>query len=242
MEGLLPFLLFIGMAVIAVARKIHEQRDIQRRQGETPEFRPEDLPEPVRRMLFGDDEPGAPVARPRHPESRSAPPPIQPTAQPRRPTPVATDPRRARPRPIQRREASPARPPEVPRQIPGEVRRAVAQESPRQIPREVQQHPQQVRQERVEMAPMQPRPSQDRSRRQSKAQPTQRTPQRKPDLRDHPVHKEGVFRQVEPRPRGLALLFANAGDVRKAVLYSEILGPPKSMRGLEADPWETTGR
>lgn len=236
MDDSFKLLFYVAVAVIfiigSIVRKIQETRDVTRRQNETNEIPLEEMPDELRRLLLGEEP--RPARMPRANEDGvndegwdEAPIP------PQRPQPF--EPRMARPRqgaPVQQRPQAP--PMMSPRQrqtqqtvarAPEQVRPAVPQRQP------VRQDP--PRQVTAQQSSRQATPPVQRQR------PMQRPPQREA-VRTAPPRgaqqQEGsrkafaIAPPTRPPSRGKRpqlALFRDIDEVRRAVIFSEILGPPK---------------
>lgn len=234
--NLVGTIIFLVVVISSIAQMIKEgkQGPSKRPRGQKPLTR-DMLPEATRRKLYGDPGAGPRVATPKQAEPRqatpAAAPPQRSQAPPRREeplapgrqlldalsgraqsmeeeegwTPVQPAPRREMPRPVQ--------PPPLP-----EAQRA-------EQPRPVQSAPPRVSARQEQRPSRRERPSRRTAQvRQQRAQHPQRAPRRKMQSAARPA--EAVSR----RRRGpSSVLFGGLGDVRKAIVFAEILGPPKSM-------------
>ncbi len=72
MDGLIGFLIFVGIVIVSVVSRVNEMRkaEEERQRDKMPPLSPSDMPESTRRMIFGDGT-DIPTARP-----RQAPPPV----------------------------------------------------------------------------------------------------------------------------------------------------------------------
>jgi hypothetical protein len=240
-------------AAFAFVRKNLEGQDIEKRKGES-DWTAEELPEETRRMLFGDT--ATPVAKPAQPKRNPDPfvqvrdifnelrRQIEPqTAKPRqgapRPQPptippqVSQAPRQPHPlqpqfRPAQQqqppRPATPTRPPSPSRPV--ITSHPVA--PPRPAPRP--QPPRMVPQQSQGAAPRQV------SVQQQRPAPLQRRQQQRP-LVSVVEEEEGPHMPLptQKKPRAKAARqhsrwLSNHNDLRRGIILSEILGPPRAMR------------
>lgn len=235
--------IFLLFSVVGLFRRVTEGRDVEKRKQES-DWTVGDLPEETRRMLFGEKTP--PTAAPAKPKQsadpftevrdmfnevrrqievqtakprQSAPKPQQPPALPSQPAqaprrphpqqpefrPAQSPPRQAVP---QRMGPRPQQPRMVPQQSEGSMRREVQPPKPPPVPMaRRQQTPQRVAQRRLVEPDEGPK------------MPIQRPKRQEP-------------RRRAPRPRRIALL-ATADDIRRGIVLSEILGPPRAMRDFE---------
>lgn len=218
MESLVPIIIFLViLALSGISRLAQKQRleDKERSQGRT---RPQDLPERTRRMIYGDS---VPTARPRQPGGEGQEPSGM---RPEQPAPTAARPMELRDLMDaflgERSSASRrAEPPPIGR-IPEEVRRpAVPPERPRVQP---QARPQPVRRharppaQRVAQPKRQPAPIEGQRPQPKPLAQAQRPPERPPAPRRVPARR--------------CRLLAGIEEVRRGIILSEILGPPKALR------------
>lgn len=247
-EEIIGVVIFLVFVIFSIVRKIQEQMTASRRQDEQRNITLEELPEETRRMLFGETAPPTArprgrddsmdeededviVARPRRVEPRMAKPrpgsprpPAQtvPAAQP-----VQRQPARQTPFPPPRPQAQPPfrapatqKPPPPPRQTP-------ATEIPRMRPAPLEGQMQRQIPPHVPRAPQR--------RRQPTVPPALVEPQEGPQQPFRPSSSEPQRGPSEPRRR--RMWFAGTRDLRRAIVLTEILGPPKSLR----NPRETGG-
>ncbi len=239
-DSLVKVLLYVAVGVVfvigSIVRKYQETREVNQRRGESRDLTLEEMPEQLKRLLLGDEP--SPVRPPRPSEDGVndegwgdvVPPP-------RRPQPL--EPRVARPRqgaPVARPQAAPIPPLVAPvqRQAPPSARPAEQQRTvvpQRQPVRQAPQRPIPVEQSARQVTPP--------MRRQEKPmqRPSQRDAVRSAQVRNTEV-QEGP-RKVPaaapgPRPvsRGVRrkiALFKDIDEVRRAVVFSEILGAPKAF-------------
>jgi hypothetical protein len=240
LQGFAPVIILIVLAVLGIAQKIKEQRQVAERRAQDPKTTIQGMPPETRRMIYGDQ---APTARPRENNDQSEvtnwtellfpkqpPRPLEPrTAKPRQSaTPVATlqspvPPPLTTARPAPEGEAlrplAPARPPVPPRPArPAPLQRPVRPTVPVQSGRQ------------ATPAMQRPRPQ---------ARPHQRDPVR--TARVPVVEEQEGSREVRmPVPpatppqvrkkRPALTLFYNIEDVRRGIVLSEVLGPPKAFQ------------
>ncbi len=233
-----PFIYFLLIAagvIGTVIRRVMETRKVEQRKRETP-WNAKDLPEETRRMLFGDKMP--PAARPAQP--RQTPEPYvqvrdmidelrrrteAPTAKPRQsastlspvfqPQPQARQQPQARPLTQRQVEAAQAqRPPAPPRQLaPQQPPRMFIPQTEGSMPRQAQAQPQRQ--------PQKPR-----------RQP-QRVPATARENEEGPHTPFPFASQKKSRTKGTpsaSRWFSNPHDLRRAIILSEILGPPKALQ------------
>jgi hypothetical protein len=240
---LILFAIFVLFAVFAAIKRNIEARDIEKRNMES-DWTAEDLPEETRRMLFGEKTPptatpaqprqtpnpfgevrdvlielqrqfDAKTARPREGTSRPEPPAVPP-AVPQAPRPAHPQQPQFRPEQVQPpRVPAPQRPAAPPRQPPRpQPPRMVPQQSQGAMPRQEQPY------ERRFAPPTrqgQPRTAARRMREPDEGPtvPMQRASQKQPRAR--------VSRR---RSQWLS----SPEDLRRGIILSEILGPPKCMQ------------
>ncbi len=222
MGDLLGFLFLAVIVLISIISKINEQRKAaERRQSGAKQVTAKDLPPETRRAIYGSTE--VPVARARGAEPQPTAQPVQPRvarpAQPRRPVQARPVAQQARPA-IRRREtvvrrtaaAAPslreraqAIRTQIEQAFEGAVEEAALLQQPPKIPR--RPTPQPAR--RLERAPA---PT-------AGPRPTQRRASQKP-APEPPRRKAAPARA----------LFSGMDDVRRGIIMSEVLGPPKAMR------------
>lgn len=234
-DSLIPFVVFIVFIVVAIARKIAEQRDATKHQQEMGRQKPQDLPDATRRMLYGDS---VPTAQPRTfddeevgrpvvvPQQRA---PQVPTAQPRqgqpqRPVPPPVAPRRAQPATV-----PPARPATPPMRVPAPQQRRTAQGPATIRPQESQ---------RQQTPPMrQPQQVQRTVRRDAPPPLVQATAQqqqsRKPAPKSRPTPVKPERQAARRATAEVGRYFDDREDLRRAIVLREILGPPKAFEGLD---------
>lgn len=247
-EDLIYLLFFVIFVIVAIARKFTEQREITKRQEEMRNRKPQEMPETTRRMLYGDDvptarprfgddddegpviapsrrEPQLPTAQPRQ-QQRRVPPPVAPrqstqrtaTAAPQRPVPPPVRPVAPAPRAETAREraadaSTPFRPQEQQRRLAPEQRRAAP--PMRQAPQRTQQAQRPAAPPPVVVQP---------------AQQTRRRPAQAPGL--PPPPQRPAARKAQRAPSATRF-FEHRGELRRAILLREILGPPKAFEGLD---------
>lgn len=247
-EQLAYLVFFVVFVIVAIARKIAEQKEISNRQRDAQNRKPVDLPEATRRMLYGDD---VPTARPRSfggEDDEEGPVTVAPRREPQIPT--------AQPRQGQRRVAPP---PLAPRQSTQRVetasptrpvvpqRRADAPRLERPADtatafRPVEEQRRVAPPMRQQAPPMRQAPQ--ASRRAApppvvRPQPTQR--REAPPAQVQQLRRRVVPKPAAPQPkpalqktrRAGERFFADRGDLRRAILLREILGPPKAFEGLD---------
>lgn len=214
MENLFGIILFAIVTIISIIAKKNEEskKEIQRRSAKrTPE---EEIPEAVRRMLYGNR--NIPTARPRTAEPEEGP---------------------ARPVPVSRRPEETANPQWAQEQA---MRRQLVQQA-QQAQQQAMLRQQQMRQRQGSM----PRPAQPASvPRQAPPVQQQRKQKGHPGIPPSPTGRTAVGQrnqQSEVRPQPVAprqapprqnrpLPFRDLRQMRNAIIYSEILGKPVSLR------------
>lgn len=223
MENLIGFLIFVGIAAFSTYMQNVKQRKEEaekkaeqaRRQSQRKTARPEELPEATRRMLYGDGGDAIPTATPRGEVQRPAPPP--------RPA------ERPRPIPMQRPAAEGSAPRQQPtppmRQTPGEAPRRAPQPAPQQ------QAPARPR----ALVPPQPMRQQARRRMEQAWQQAHGAHEHPPAPAAQPQPRPK--RRAAPEAATLAVSGArirrmarNPQTLREALVLSELLQPPVSMR------------
>jgi hypothetical protein len=240
--ALVGFLLLMSaLSAFAKRRQERLEEEERQRQGTT---RHEDLPERTRRMLVGDD---VPVARPRAPQrpdlepdegEAASGPMVMPQTRPRQPTITMQDmvetifgERATRPQMAPPPLAQPMRQPRPVHEIPREE--GTWEEEPPPVPTA---RPRDVELElRRQREQEQQRRREDEARRRQEAARAQQQAQRQ--------RVEGATRAAgrapaHRRPAGKRALFAGPVDVRRAIILSEILNPPKSLRGPSPSPMD----
>lgn len=253
MENIIGFIVFLAVAGISVYQKIQEQKKADQANAERKRQRPEDLPEATRRMLYGESgvppKPGQapghdiPVAR-----RKGSPPPM-----PRR-TPVQPVSQQGKPPIYVEGEVSPWQP-HTPTEGPGSP---VAQEggyvadSERQRIEELRRKLQaqlETRKQEAELARRRavhqqaPAPKAQAPRPQQVAQQASRRVPPTPPMPPHegPANlassqaaqaaREAAARRSSPvTAAGLRRILNNPRGIRQAVVLTEILNPPVSMR------------
>jgi hypothetical protein len=249
MENIIGFIVFLAVAGISVYQKMQEQKKADQANAERKRQRPEDLPEATRRMLYGESgmppKPGQapghdiPVAR-----RKGSPPPM-----PRR-TPVQPVSQQGKPPIYVEGEVSPWQP-HVPTEGPGSP---VAQEggyvadSERQRIEELRRKLQaqlETRKQEAELARRRavhqqaPAPKAQAPRPQATApQAPRRGPSTPVQPHEGPAQlaaaqaaKEAAARRSSPvTAAGLRRILNNPRGIRQAVVLTEILNPPVSMR------------
>lgn len=221
-------LIFIVVVILSIASKAQEARKADQREREKAEREPQQLSGKARQQIHGHQEAKVATAK------RGAVPPPPPPQRPRH-----------KPRPVEqelmetlfgvkveKEEAQP--PPQVERSTQETVQRVrEAQPSglrsePRTTPEDVRRKQEQVRKKQAASRQKQDtarRHAHDQAKRARQKQ-RQRGRQREQSLHDHPYKDPPQAVPV----RRKSFLFNNARDVQRAVIYAEILGPPKSTR------------
>lgn len=244
MEELIGFLIFLVLAAFSVLSKVREQRAEEERRAQRAREKAQEqleLPEATRRTLYGEG--GPPVAQRRQ---------EVPAAPPRFPMPgMEPVPTRA---PLERQVSS-EQVREIPTQPAGRKippRRAAEAGAPptaqrpstlddlwREMQREVQRRIQPApapAPQPVTAAPRQAQPQRQQPQRRQRQQPRRPRPEEPAVQRRVQVEPTAPVaapkrRAPAPRPRSTAL-FANLGDVRRAIMLREVLGPPRAL-----EPW-----
>lgn len=218
----LGIVIFLAIAIVSILGKLQESK---KKNGEeewpdSPSIEPEDLPEPIRRMLYGDRDRPVPTAKPaQSTESKRAKAESVPAPTPapvRRPTPrpVTVAPPPAKPRqmqfPVAQQTATPQTPrPAAPR-IPGDD-----ETRPRMQP--LIQKPTPPVPPKVAVPPP-PKP----------AAPTMVKPPEAGQL-----IKAARAADASVRPIANPWLFKDKADLRRAIVLSEILAPPLALREMQ---------
>jgi hypothetical protein len=243
LQGFAPVIILIVLAVLGIAQKIKEQRQVAERRAQDPKTTIQGMPPETRRMIYGDQ---APTARPRENNDQSEvadwtellfpkqpPRPLEPrTAKPRQSaTPVATHPKVQSPvppplttaRPAPEGEAlrplAPARPPVPPRPArPAPLQRPVRPTVPVQSGRQATPAMQHSR-------PL-PRPHQRETVRTARVPVVEEQEGPKQPRMPAPPPKAPQVRKKRP---ALTLFYA-IEDVRRGIVLSEVLGPPKAFQ------------
>ena len=235
MENVLAILFIVAMVSISLISKLREQKKAAEKQQERKRVTAQDLPPATRRAIYGSSD--VPVARERGaaPQSERARQLARleetakgPAAVPER-VPAAFEPRVARPaQPIQVRpvSAQPVQPPPVRPQpvAPGPTTfRQRAQTIREQIGKALEDAIEQAtaQQQAPPPTPRRPQP------RRAKAPPPRPAA---PGGRREPARRPAVpspARRAEAAPH---VLFSDLGGIRRGIVLSEILGPPKALR------------
>ncbi len=222
-------IIFIVFIVISIAQKIKERAEIARAKGQRPQSKPGEMSEEARRMPSGEEASvreaaprGAPPAR----RERKAPAQelmealfgaetVEPEEEAEWP-PAAPAPR-------------PELSPQVQRPAPPPIRReVVAQHVESRVQHEPVHEGASTRLESIRL-----RQAQEARRRQSEAQQRQREEKQRQRLRQKQIPRRktaGVPRTPPTRRQKRERLFSGAHEVRKAIVFAEILGPPKALR------------
>lgn len=249
MDSVIGPLFVILMLVISIAGKIQERKRAKEEQQKAPRIHAEDLPPATRRAIYGSSD--VPVARAkdvalserssvlaeleRAGKSGSA-------AMPER-TPSVFEPRTARPAPTR---PMAARPPQTRPTPPRPVQTSRMQRPPampqrgaptlRERAQDIRAQIEKALQQAVEEAlPPQAPPPVRRTAPRSAAPrravaspaPEERSVAQPRHEEAAPVHGAGPRGHRRRSSRGL---FANMNDVRRGIVMSEILGPPKALR------------
>lgn len=222
MENIFGLVVFLVFVISAIARMVQESKKgpAKRPKGQEPLTR-DMLPEATRRKLYGDGGDSGPrMATPKQAQPRTATP-VRREGPARREEPLAPgrqllDALTGRAQSMEEEEEwTPAQPPprrELPRAVQPPPPPPLPQAPPRVVARQ-EQRPR--RRERSSQQTAQVRQAQP---------PRQRTPRR--------TRQSSAKRAVPTasRRRGpSSVLFGGLNDVRKAIVFAEILGPPKSM-------------
>ncbi len=211
MDNLLGLLIFAVIAIVGLLNKAAQNR----KGGEeappsTPPIEPEDLPETLRRMIYGDARP-IPKARPAQPPQARAPyqPPVaRPAQQPRQTTP-------------QQRQARPQR-------------NVIVQAAPRTAePSGDTPTPTRMRPDQVRPAPR-PAPVPHASAPKAPKpvpRPSAPAPAAVSQVAQQVAARMATRKRTEPKKAAPAgAFFKSIDEVRRGIVISEILGPPVSMR------------
>lgn len=224
-------LIFVVVVILSIASKAQEARKAEQREREKAERQPQQLSGKASQQIHGRGETMTATAK------RGAVPPPPPPQRPRR-----------EPRPVEQElmetlfgvksdKEETAAPPQVERSVQQTVQRVrearEAQPSSlrsgsRATPEDVRRKQEQVRKKQGASRQKQEaarRHAHDQEKRARQKQ-RKRGRQREQSLHDHP-YKDPP--RVAPVARK-SFLFNNARDVQRAVIYAEILGPPKSTR------------
>lgn len=239
MEIGLPAIIFVVWIVISVAQSFKKQAEIKRAKLQDPQSKPGELPEKTRQMLDGDGENPIREARPRSAQRRQRPPaPAQElieslfgvqtapaeteeTAEEGEWAPVPPAPRQEMPRRPQQR----AVPPPVRRRetVPHSHERPVLHRAQSRTPSEYEQR------EARKLKENRDQEAQNRQREKQLKQPQKA--QEQALKRKAAQLKRATARPVTSRRRR-GRLFQGIQDVRKAIVFAEILGPPKGLQNL----------
>ena len=229
-------IIFIVFIIISIAQKIKERAEIARAQRQRPQSKPGEMPAEARRNIYSEDAPVR-VATP-----KGVPPREEPVAPARQLMEALFG--------VERVEveeeaadaawapAAPAPRPELPRRVPPPpppVRRQVVAQH---VESRVQHEPvhegattreesiglQQAQKARQRQLEAQQRAPQQRAREASTGQPRGR--------QEGPRRRKArqVRRTPPPRRYKRERLFRGAHEVRKAIVFAEILGPPKAFK------------
>ena len=234
MENIFGLVVFLVFVISAIARMVQgsKQGAANPPRGQKPLTR-DMLPEATRRKLYGDDggDSGPRMATPKQVQPRTATPVAREAPQ-RREEPLAPgrqllDALSGRAQSAEEDEWTPAQP--APRH---EIPRAVQPPPPPPLPQErVAQQPRPVPQAPPRVAARQEQEQRPR-RRERSSQRTAQVRQVQPQRQRAPrrTRQAPAKRAVSHRRGPSSVLFGGLGDVRKAIVFAEILGPPKSMQ------------
>ncbi|MDK1021038.1 MAG: hypothetical protein QGD90_05325 [Candidatus Hydrogenedentes bacterium] len=215
-------IIFIVFIVISIAQKIKERAEIARAKGQHPQSKPGEMSEEARRMPSGEEASvreaaprGAPPAR----RERKAPAQelmealfgaetVEPEEEAEWP-PAAPAPR-------------PELSPQVQRPAPPPIRReVVAQHVESRVQHEPVHEGATTRQESIRLRQAQEEQQRQREEKQGQRPRQKQIPRRK---------SAGVPRTPPTRRHKRERLVSGAHEVRKAIVFAEILGPPKAFR------------
>jgi len=237
MDDILGFLFIAAVVVISLLGKLREQKRAARNRRERvgqPQVKAKDLPEATRRQIYGSPE--IPTAR-----SRGAGPPAY---APRAATPRVIRPSQEQPRPLEMppRMAEPRpSPPPLRKSTPQIQQRRTGSERPprslRERFEEVRGQLQQAFEEAIEEAvperkrpPQQPVARPQGTPRHLPAKPPQRSREHPPaDRQRERPPRSGTEYGRRPE-RGLGGLCLDLDSVRRGIVMSEVLGPPKGLQ------------
>ncbi len=216
-------IIFIVFIVISIAQKIKERAEIARAQQQRPQSKPGEMPAEARRNIYSEDAPVR-VATP-----KGVPPREEPVAPARELMEALFG--------VERVEveeeaadaawapAAPAPRPELPRRVPPPAppvrRQVVAQHVESRVQHEPVHEGATTREESIRL-----RQAQEAQQRQREEKQGQR-----PRQKQIPRQKSaGVPRTPPTRRQKRERLFSGAHEVRKAIVFAEILGPPKAFQ------------
>ena len=226
-------IMLVGVIASGLFKKYREAKEAEEdRRREVKRTQPGELPERTRRMLYGGDIPTARVrgARPQQQRTSMAPPSPPPEAPPKAPEGLRElmEVLSGRQLPPQRSLGGEEGPPPVPKaQVPRPKEQA--RKAPPPMRQRASEIPDRARRaHRADRAPAVPRgsrageePALPVAVRQAQPRAHRREQHRAAPAPQHPHGRR--------RPRAWRLLNSQA-DVRRGIILSEVLGPPKSLR------------
>jgi len=217
----LGIVIFLVIAIVSILGKLQEskKKDGEDESLDSPSIEPEDLPEPIRRMLYGDRDRPVRTAKPAQSaaskrmeaESAAAPPAPAPDRRPT-PRPVTVAPPRAKTRPTPIPVAQQSTAPTPPRPA-----------APR-IPEDDETRP---RMQPLIQKPTPPRPKIAVAPQAKPATPSMARPPEAAQL-----IKAARAADASVKPIANPWLFKDKADLRRAIVLSEILAPPLALREL----------
>jgi hypothetical protein len=245
--GPLIFVLIMGASWVLQARKERAEREKARDLAKKQKQSHADLPEETRRQLFGETTPREAKRKgPSRPSSESPGPPVAPGSdlfetlfgtpkqrerheedegwapvEPPRRRELQQEPQE---RPVRRQAASTARE-AAPPPLPEEARRARSVEQLREQRRKAARQKEaerQARQRKRAYEQHELRHKKERAEMERRRRMAARTHRRLPDQPETTVTRR--------RPSGKKFLFSDVGDVRRAIILSEILASPKGLQ------------
>lgn len=238
-EQILGFLIFMGIAGFGWLNKAYEERKAAERRRTQKPLRREDLPEASRRQLYGEGRVGdplnPPVARPRTaapaaaPDRRTLPPTMPrqapPATMPVRPVAMA---------PGQDEESRPAgsghqRPNREEDQK--EAARRAARSAGRQqaplpphIAADVERQRAEAQRQQQQVAAQRKQRPQTQAQRQQRPAAAPQAPPQRPQTSSRPQPS------LTERQKELRAMFQHGNAIRRGIIFSEVLGPPRAFR------------
>lgn len=223
MEQIIVLIIFGVISLVGhLASKAKEDAEKKRREQEGPSLRRDQIPPEIRRQLYGDLD-DVPMARPRESTPpRRMPPSIAPQSREAMPSlEESTPPRRAQ---APQRQAPQRQMPQ--RQIPD--RQAPQRQAP-----QVQAPQRRAPQQQASAPPQQRRPQPAPQRASREARPAYAVPVAPIDQNTQRAPAQVAARTPGKPVRSASELFATRDDLRRGILASEVLGPPRALRPYE---------
>jgi len=212
--GVIVFLVIVVISILSKLQEGKKKKGDWEQPPETPSIEPEDLPEPIRRMLYGDRDRPVRTAKPARPSD------VQQMDVPRTAAP-------RKPRPVQQPRTQPVTvaPPPV---KPGPVQRPVVM---RQQPRPAAPRIPEDDESRPRIQPPIQKPMQPEIIRATVPPPPKPvSPKAVKPVGPEKLVKAAFASDTAVKPVANPWMFKDKMDLRRAIVLAEILAPPLALR------------